>query len=220
MKKLALLFASVATLALLYAAYPLFIKEPAPIKKNEVVKPVEITKPVETVKPVEIEKPVPPKIMEDRGAKLFNSDAIIAPKILSMRERLMTAAQSGNLSRLKIAFETNEMMPSFSSGPERDPIAYWRKRSGDGEGREILSALANILALPAARINEGKPNEMVVYPYLAAIPLENLTPEQKVDLFRLLPPDEAKAMVQFGTYIYWRVGIGKDGTLHYFKDGK
>jgi hypothetical protein len=210
MKKLSLLFGLLASLALIFAIAP-FISTEKKVEERQIIPPM-----IEPTKP----KDVSPPLSINKGEKLYNDNTPLPAGILAMRERLLRAAETGNITRLKIAFETNEVMPAFSTGPDRDPVPYWKKRSGDGEGREVLGALANILSLPAGRINIGKPTEMVVYPYLATIPLQSLTSEQKVDLYRLLPADEAKAMVQFGSYIYWRVGIGKDGTLHYFRDGK
>ncbi|MFX7792955.1 hypothetical protein ABTK00_21180, partial [Acinetobacter baumannii] len=73
------------------------------------------------------------------------------------REKLILAARSGNIERLAVVFQMNETMPVFSRGGERDPVAFWKQASGDGQGHEILAILLNILDLPGAVINKGTP---------------------------------------------------------------
>src|SRR5437868_2675603 len=48
-----------------------------------------------------------------------------------MRERILAAAKSGELKKLVTAMQTNETMPIFSLGDEKDPAAYWRKTYPD-----------------------------------------------------------------------------------------
>ncbi len=141
-------------------------------------------------------------------------------RVGSMREKLILAAKSGNIERLGIVFQTNETMPVFSRGGERDPIAFWKQASGDGNGHEILAILLNILDLPPALINKGTPQEMYVWPYLAHVPLENLTPQQSVDLYRLMTAQDVRDMRTLNAWVFWRLGIGPDGTLHYFLAGE
>lgn len=141
-------------------------------------------------------------------------------RVGSMREKLILAARSGNIERLGVVFQTNETMPVFSRGGERDPIAFWKQASGDGNGHEILAILLNILDLPPALINKGTPQEMYVWPYLAHVPLENLTPQQSVDLYRLMTAQDVRDMRTLNAWVFWRLGIGPDGTLHYFLAGE
>lgn len=141
-------------------------------------------------------------------------------RVGSMREKLILAAKSGNIERLGIVFQTNETMPVFARGGERDPIAFWKQASGDGNGHEILAILLNILDLPPALINKGTPQEMYVWPYLAHVPLANLTPQQSVDLYRLMTAQDVRDMRTLNAWVFWRLGIGPDGTLHYFLAGE
>jgi hypothetical protein len=137
-----------------------------------------------------------------------------------MRERLILAARSGDIARLGVAFQVNETMPVFTRGGERDPVAFWKKASGDGEGREILAVLLNILDLPPALINKGTPQEMYVWPYLAHVPLDDLNARQTVDLYRLMTAQDVRDMRTLGSWVFWRLGIGPDGTLHFFLAGE
>jgi hypothetical protein len=141
-------------------------------------------------------------------------------RVGSMREKLILAAKSGSIERLGIVFQTNETMPVFSRGGERDPIAFWKQASGDGNGHEILAILLNILDLPAALINKGTPQEMYVWPYLAHVPLDRLTPQQSVDLYRLMTAQDVRDMRTLNAWVFWRLGIGPDGTLHFFLAGE
>lgn len=141
-------------------------------------------------------------------------------RVGSMRERLILAARSGDIARLGVVFQMNETMPVFTRGPERDPVAFWKAASGDGEGREILAVLLNILDLPAALINKGTPQEMYVWPYLAHLPLTDLSPRQSVDLYRLMTAQDVRDTRTLGAWVFWRLGIGPDGTVHFFLAGE
>ena len=69
------------------------------------------------------------------------------------------------------------------------------------------------------RVDEGTPQEMYVWPYFAHVPLQRLTSEQKVELFRIVTRSDYKKMKEFGAYIFYRVGIAPDGTWHFFVAG-
>jgi hypothetical protein len=141
--------------------------------------------------------------------------------VQDMREAMLEAVRSGNIEDLRHAFELNELKPElgpgFGAGGASDPVAYWKKISGDGEGREILAALAQILDMDHAVQPLGRDienNRVFIWPYLAEIPLAKLTPAQQVDLLRLVPPAAAREMKAGGKYAYWRLVIGADGTWH------
>lgn len=136
-----------------------------------------------------------------------------------MHAAILEAARSGDVEMLRPVLEMNELKPTISFGEVDDPIRYWKRSSGDGEGRQILAILSEILELPYAHINKGKDQEMYVWPYLAELSLDKLAPPQLVDLYRLVTPEEAEAMKEFGGYIHYRLGIGPDGTWHYFVAG-
>jgi hypothetical protein len=140
--------------------------------------------------------------------------------VAEMREAILAAVRSGNIEELRHAFELNELKPELGPEPVGDPVAFWKKISGDGEGREVLAVLAEILdagyvAVPLGRDLEN--NRIYVWPYFAEVPLQKLTPAQQVELLRLVPPAAAKEMVQTGKYTYWRLAIGADGTWHHFR---
>lgn len=154
------------------------------------------------------------------------------PQAAEMHRAILDAARSGHIDELKTPLEWNELKPEIAAETVEDPIAYWRKLSKDGEGREILAALIAILELPPAvvgapppaptrpsgRKDNGAPvpPALYVWPYLAVRPLGSLTRDEEADLLRLMAPEDAKAMKAKGKYTSWRLGIGADGTWHFF----
>ena len=100
-----------------------------------------------------------------------------------------------------------------------DPIAFWKVNYPDSEGLEVLSILIGVLETGFVRVDEGTPQEMYVWPYFVRMPLKTLTPPQKVELFRIMTGADYKDMLDFGAYAFYRVGIGPDGTCHFFVAG-
>lgn len=140
-------------------------------------------------------------------------------RVKATQTAILEAARSGDIEMLRPVLEMNELKPTVSFGGADDPITFWKRTSGDGEGRQIMAVLAEILEMPFARVNKGRDDEMYVWPYLAELPLDKLAPAQLVDLYRLVTPEDVKAMKDFGGYIHYRLGIGPDGTWHYFVAG-
>ncbi len=96
-----------------------------------------------------------------------------------------------------------------------DPIAFWKKESADGSGREVLAAMLDVMSSGYVRTGQGK-DEMFVWPYFAETGLSGLTPAQEVELYRLVPPERAASMKKSGKYAYYRLGITPNGVWHYF----
>jgi hypothetical protein len=141
-------------------------------------------------------------------------------QVLEMREAILAAVKSGRIEELRHAYELNELKPDLGLQPMPDPVAHWKQISGDGEGREILAALAEVLdagyvMLPLGRDLEN--NRIYVWPYFAEVPLDTLSPGQQVELLRLVPPAAAKDMAAGRKYAHWRLAIGADGTWHSFR---
>ncbi|MCZ0733359.1 hypothetical protein [Phreatobacter sp. AB_2022a] len=165
-------------------------------------------------------RPAGPRRPAPVSVEILPDNEDLKDRVGHMREKLILAARSGDIERLGVVFQMNETMPVFSRGGERDPIAFWKQASGDGQGHEILAILLNILDLPPAVINKGTPQEMTVWPYLAHVPLDRLTPRQSVDLYRLMTAQDVRDMRALNAWVFWRLGIGPDGTLHYFLAGE
>jgi hypothetical protein len=171
--------------------------------------------------PLEIERTVPEQTAEtatDRPEVLYDISNLPKP-VARMHAQMMEAALSGDINRMRIILESNEVMPTLSFGEIEDPIDFLKESSGDGEGYEILAILADTLDAGFVHVDAGTPQEMYIWPYFARYPLHELTPDEKVELFRIVTSADFAEMEQFGAWTFYRVGIGPDGTLHYFVAG-
>lgn len=130
-------------------------------------------------------------------------------------QSIVVAAQSGKIDNMLPVLEENELPPMLSATAVSDPIAFWKKASADGQGRDILAAMLNVFSSGFVRKGEGK-DVMYVWPYFAEMDLTKLTPAQEVDFYRVVPPPLGLEMKKSGKYTYYRAGIGADGVWHYF----
>jgi hypothetical protein len=146
--------------------------------------------------------------------------AALPPPVARMRAKIIEAARTGDLDKLVTVMQTNETMPIFSFANERDPAAYWRTNYPESGGIEVLSILLEILDMGFVHVDAGTPQDMYVWPYFAYLPLKDLTPAQKVELFKVVTGSDYRAMQDFGAYIFYRMGIAPDGTWHFFVSGE
>ena len=140
--------------------------------------------------------------------------------VAEMLDAIQLAIASGSIEDLQTAIDWNEMRPTFSVADSvEDPVAYLKAHSDDGNGRQLLAVLADLLSVGPARQPLGRDPEntdVYVWPYLAERPIEQLTPQEEVDLYRLVPVDEIKKMRKVKRWTWYRVVIGADGTWHAF----
>lgn len=153
------------------------------------------------------------------------TSAVAAPEsplpaaVREMVEGLRAAVQSGAIEDLRVALDWNELPPTVAGETVDDPIAYWKELSGDGEGREILAILGKLLDSRHTRLSIGKDPEnswVFVWPRLAELSLDKLTPGEEVELYRLVSPADARAMREKKKWTWYRLAIGADGTWHSF----
>ncbi len=167
---------------------------------------------------------------EDKDAERIKSSTAEVPvvrydigklpePVQKMRNWIISAARSGDMERMRPPLESGELPPAFSFGSETDAIAYWRKVSRDGEGREILAEMLKVLSAGFTVIDPGTADELFVWPYHAVYPLNKLTGSQKVEFFLLVNPDDARTMEESGVYFGYRAGISADGTWQFFVAG-
>jgi len=145
---------------------------------------------------------------------LYDFNALPDP-VKGMLQQIAEAAQSGEIETMRPVFESNELKPMVASAYVDDPIAYWKKQSADGTGRDVLAALLNVMSAGYVRVGKG-PDQMYVWPYFAETDLGRLTPAQDVELYRLVAPPLALPMKKDGKYSYYRLGISPTGVWHYF----
>ena len=83
-----------------------------------------------------------------------------------------------------------------------------------------MAILLEVLEAGYVHLNAGKPEELYVWPYFFAIPLDKLTDQQRVELFKLVTSGDYEDMKSFGAYIFYRLGISPDGSWRFFLAGE
>ena len=139
--------------------------------------------------------------------------------VAEMRDGILAAVKSGRIEDLQVPIAWNELPPAFAKEATPNPIEFFKKQSGDGEGREILAIIASLLEAGHTTVPTGKDvenNRLFVWPRFAELPLENLRPEDEVELYRLITPDMLKLMRKQKKWTWYRLVIGADGTWHSF----
>ena len=139
--------------------------------------------------------------------------------VAEMRDGILAAVKSGRIEDLQVPIAWNELPPAFAKEATPNPIDFFKKQSGDGEGREILAIIASLLEAGHTTVPTGKDvenNRLFVWPRFAELPLENLRPEDEVELYRLITPDMLKLMRKQKKWTWYRLVIGADGTWHSF----
>jgi len=145
---------------------------------------------------------------------LYDFNALPDP-VKRMLTSIAGAAESGNIEAMRTVFESNELKPMVTTSFVDDPIAFWKKASADGTGRDVLAAMLNVLSSGYVRMGKGK-DEIFVWPYFAETDLAKLTPAQEVELYRIVPPELALAMKTSRKYSYYRLGVSPTGVWQYF----
>ena len=186
---------------------------PEPIQApDEEMAPEDEEEPGDIVRP-EIDPDLPlPEI-------IYNLDRLPEP-VRRMHGLIIEAAKSGEIERLRpiIGIGDDGTQLSFGGVPG-DPIDFLKELSGDDQGQEILAILEEVLSAGYVRLEAGTPNELYVWPYFLAIPLDRLDARQRVELFKIVTAGDYEDMKAFGAYIFYRVGITPEGRWAFFVAG-
>lgn len=152
-------------------------------------------------------------------AEIIRDLSRLPDAVRKKREEILAAARSGDLERVAAIMKAQATVPVFTFGGDAEPVAFWRTAFPDSQGVEVLSTLIEVLEMPFVQLDRGNSNETFVWPYFHAVALDKLTPEQRVELFRLVTAFDYKEMQKFGSYNFFRVGITPDGTWQFFVGG-
>jgi hypothetical protein len=173
------------------------------------------------IPPVKAEKPASETVAAPNGGlEILRDISILPAQVARMRSEMLTAAMSGELAALRIPVEMNEIPPMLAKEKVPDPVDYWKKTSGDGQGREIMAVIVELFRTGFVRkAGAGTANDMYIWPYFAELPLDKLTPAQEVELLTLVTPERLKAMRATGKYDHYQIGISGDGVWHFFWNG-
>ena len=99
----------------------------------------------------------------------------LPPAVARMRERILSAARTGQLDAVVAVMQSSQGMPIFSlnGDGDRDPVAYRRQNYPDSGGVEILGQiLTDILETGFVHVDQGTAEEMYVWPYFSRAPLQ------------------------------------------------
>ncbi|MBX3521679.1 MAG: hypothetical protein KF807_00585 [Xanthobacteraceae bacterium] len=151
------------------------------------------------------------------SAEIIRDLSRLPEAVRKKREEILAAARSGDIAKVSALIKENGTAISFTG--ESDAAEFWKKTFPDSEGLEALATLIEILEMPFAQIDKGTPQEMFVWPYFHALQLDKLTPEQRVELFRLVTAYDFREMQKFGSYNFFRAGIAPDGSWRFFVAG-
>lgn len=137
-----------------------------------------------------------------------------------MRDLIIEATKTGDIDKLRPLIGTGDSATQLSlGGTDSDPIDFLKELSGDPEGQEILAILQEVITAGYIHLDAGKPNELYVWPYFFGVPLDKLTPPQRVELFKIVTAGDYEDMKAYGAYIFYRVGIMPDGHWSFFVAG-
>ena len=137
-----------------------------------------------------------------------------------MRELILEATRSGDIEKLRPLVGTGDSGTMLSlGGLDGDPIEFLKQQSGDDDGHEILAILAEVLEAGFVHLDAGSDQELYVWPYFFAWPLDKLDDTQKVELYKIVTHGDFQDMKDFGGYIFYRVGISPTGRWQFFVAG-
>lgn len=140
--------------------------------------------------------------------------------VQNLRDRILEAAKSGDLERLRPLLGSGDEQTQLAlGGISGDPIAYLKELAGDEEGQEILAILEEVLSAGYVHMDAGTPNDLYIWPYFFAVPLDKLTAPQRVELFKIITAGDYDDMKAYGAYIFYRIGITPDGKWSFFIAG-
>jgi hypothetical protein len=140
--------------------------------------------------------------------------------VAEIRTAILEAVASGDIAEMQTPLEWNELKPEVAAEPVTDIIAFWRRISADGSGRDILAILGTVLEQPHAVLPIGRDaenNRLYVWPRFSEVAEAQLTDADRAARDRLVPAAVRKEMARRGRYLWWRLAIGADGTWHSFR---
>ncbi len=168
--------------------------------------------------------------------------AALPERVRAMRELILEAVESGDIEDLRRAIERNETLPIFATGPQRprtfaDVVEFLKAQSFDGQGRETLAIIAAIFDQAYVKISRG-PVVTYEWPAFAARSMSEASEEDRREMWRCVrfanfaassdkaldsKTLDAKTLdaktLDSKTPAIERIGIGADGTWHYFVAG-
>lgn len=153
-------------------------------------------------------------------APILRNTDLLPEAARKTHDQLVSAAKRADLQAIRELIGTGDTATTLSiGGLEGDPIEFLKETSGDADGYELLAILLEVLEAGFVHVDAGTESEMYVWPYFFTWPFEKLTPQMKVELFRILTAGDVQDSADFGGYIFYRVGIRPNGQWDFFVAG-
>jgi len=150
----------------------------------------------------------------------ISNDISALPKAVQRkRKAILAAAATGDIESLRALFAAQEFPPTVSYGAPDDGVAYLKDVSEDEGGRQMLGLLLDLFSLPYAWYPDAEGPKTYIWPYLADLPVADLTPSQVTDAYRLLNHEQLQELRDFDAWYYWRTGISESGEWLFFVAG-
>ena len=169
-----------------------------------------------------MKQPVPGRRQVERVFPPSRDLARLPPRVADMRTQILQAVESGDIENLRPAIERNETIPIFGRGEEQprrfaDAIDVLKRRAFDGKGQEVLAILHAIFEQPYVAV--ARANSMTyVWPAYIYGPVLPEDPDVLMALMRCVrfsvATTDAEPLAKMD-----RIGIGADGTWHFFWQG-
>lgn len=168
-----------------------------------------------------------PPMVGERISDPVHDLVLLPARVKAMRAKILEAVDSGDIENLRAPIEWNETLPIFGRASDRnsarvrtfaEAIEALKARSFDGAGRETLRLLAAIFEQPYAKVTRG-PVVTYVWPAFAVKQAPDPSPETRLAMYRCARFANLAVHNDIGLPIIERIGIGADGTWHYFYSG-
>jgi hypothetical protein len=160
-----------------------------------------------------------PAVDDSGPLEIIRDMSKLPAPVRQMREKIVEAAASGDIERLRPLFGTGDTAANIMNNEFDDPIEALKNFSGDADGQEILAIMLDILSTGSAHFDSGTPDEAYVWPYFTGKALNTLTPPERVDLLRIVTAGDLAGMEENGNYNFFRLGIAPDGKWKFFSGG-
>ena len=137
-----------------------------------------------------------------------------------MRDLIIAAARTGDIEKLRPYLGYGDDVTMLSLGGfDGDPIEFLKSLSGDADGHEILAIITEVLEAPPAKSEAIAGEVIYIWPYFYSYPFDKLTDAQRVQMYRIITHGDFEEMIQYGSYIFFRLGITPEGRWQFFVAG-
>lgn len=194
---------------------------PLPSEEQEIIEDVVpvIPDPDPLIKPDDTPEAEAPEPDQPPAEVIYDLEKAPEP-VRRMRQLIIDAATTGDISKLKALMNPGPDQTAVPlQDPQQDPIDGLKALSGDSDGLEILAILLDILSTGFVQMDKGTPEETYVWPYFAGKSLGLLTPQEKVELLRIVTAGDVAEMQEYGNYNFFRIGITPDGRWKFLSVG-